>query len=423
MSDEIDNIELRDNWKIVSIRDVCPENDKETLNPLNFPDEEFEYYSIPAFQEDRRPQIALGKDILSLKNVVDHDTVLYGKLNPRVIKVWRVDKQTNHKAITSTEFIPLVSNGKIDVGYLEFVCQSSFVVAKAQSMVSGAVPSRQRVDPASFFGVKIPLPPPPEQRAIAAILYDLRAAIEVQDKTIAALKDLKSATLAKVFREGLRGEPLKQTEIGEIPESWDVKTIGETAQVKGGKRLPKGRALTKQITGHPYLRVTDFSEHSIDLSDLHYLPEDIFPQIARYIIDSSDVYISIAGTIGLVGMIPDHLSGANLTENAARIIIDNQEDLLPRFVMYWLTGEVSQSDIAGHTVKNAQPKLALARIKMLKVPVPAPDEQAKMTKLMDDIIIRTVQATKKKRDLKSLFQSTLSSLMSGSLSVTPLLKN
>ncbi len=60
-----------------------------------------------------------------------------------------------------------------------------------------------------------------EQRSIAAVLSKIQAAVEVQDKIVATLKELKAATMAKLFREGLRGEPLKQTEIGEIPESWE----------------------------------------------------------------------------------------------------------------------------------------------------------------------------------------------------------
>ena len=58
---------------------------------------------------------------------------------------------------------------------------------------------------------------------------------------------------------------------------------------------------------------------SLDASDIKYIPEGAYEAIKRYTISSDDVYISIAGTIGLVGKVPEYLSGSNLTENAAKV--------------------------------------------------------------------------------------------------------
>src|SRR6185436_20462533 len=75
-------------------------------------------------------------------------------------------------------------------------------------------------------------------------------------------------------------------------------------------------------TEHPYIRVVDFRDGSIDTTDLKFIDKEIFKEIRNYTISSDDVYISIAGTIGLLGTIPDELDGANLTENAAKLVID-----------------------------------------------------------------------------------------------------
>ncbi len=81
--------------------------------------------------------------------------------------------------------------------------------------------------------------------------------------------------------------------------------------------MPKGHSLITEKTAHPYLRIVDFGENSIDTSDLRYITDDTFDQISRYIIRKEDVYLSIVGSIGKAGVIPDELDGANLTENAA----------------------------------------------------------------------------------------------------------
>jgi len=167
-----------------------------------------------------------------------------------------------------------------------------------------------------------------------------------------------------------------------LPAKWKTSTIGEVASVKGGKRLPKGEKLSSRTTTHPYLRVTDFSRFSIDVSNIQYITDDIFQKISRYTIDSDDVFISIAGSLGIVGRIPDELTGANLTENAAKLTINSMAELVPQFLMYWLASDFAQREIAAQRVKNAQPKLALARIKLLKLPIPPLPEQRRIAAVL-----------------------------------------
>ncbi len=121
----------------------------------------------------------------------------------------------------------------IDGGYLLYAL-ASCKRALAREISTSAHGTR-RMGTASLESLLVPVPPLPEQRAIAAVLSKIQAAVEVQDKIVATIKELKAATMAKLFREGLRGEPLKQTEIGEVPESWEVMSRGQVASIERGK--------------------------------------------------------------------------------------------------------------------------------------------------------------------------------------------
>jgi type I restriction enzyme S subunit len=169
---------------------------------------------------------------------------------------------------------------------------------------------------------------------------------------------------------------------------YQSKKIGEIASVKGGKRLPKGMTVIDEPTPHPYLRVVDFSDYGIDRSNIKYIDEEAFEKIKRYTIDKADVYISIAGTIGRVGIVPDDLSGANLTENAAKIT-NISRDVDHKYLMYYLRGSVGQGQIANRTGGTSQPKLALCRIADIDFPCPPLPIQRKAAKKLsayDDLI-------------------------------------
>ena len=143
--------------------------------------------------------------------------------------------------------------------------------------------------------------------------------------------------------------------------------IGCVANVKGGKRLPKGMSVLDEATEHPYLRVVDFGEDGINRSDIKYIDAETFDQVKRYTIDSRDIYISIAGTIGRVGIVPEDLSGANLTENAAKIT-DISDDIDHRYLMYYLRSPIGQGAIKNRIGGTSQPKLALYKISDIDFP-------------------------------------------------------
>ncbi|MFZ3207978.1 MAG: restriction endonuclease subunit S [Geobacteraceae bacterium] len=146
-----------------------------------------------------------------------------------------------------------------------------------------------------------------------------------------------------------------------------TKRIGEIAKVKGGKRLPKGMEVQDDETSHPYLRVLDFGSDGVDRSNIKYISKEVFEYVKRYTITSDDVYVSIAGTIGRVGIVPEDLSGANLTENAAKITEISQE-VDKQYLLHFLRSSQGQGALQNKAGGTSQPKLALFRIEEIEFP-------------------------------------------------------
>ncbi|KAF6552396.1 restriction endonuclease subunit S [Bacillus sp. EKM202B] len=169
------------------------------------------------------------------------------------------------------------------------------------------------------------------------------------------------------------------TDIGIIPDEWEVKQLQEIAKVTGGKRLPKGNSLSQYNTGHPYIRVSDMGEKGISLQSIMYVPLDIVDAIKRYRVKTGDLYISVAGTLGLVGEVPKELDGANLTENADKI---SEIHCDRKYLLWVLRSELIQKAIKKEQTSNAQPKLALTRIKDFLIPIPPRAEQSKIAEIL-----------------------------------------
>ena len=187
----------------------------------------------------------------------------------------------------------------------------------------------------------------------------------------------------------------------EIPENWCWTKISNFCSILGGKRIPAGKKLTSENTGHIYIRVSDMKNGTVKKDNLKFVPNDIYPTIKKYIINKEDVFITVAGTIGRVGKIPFELDGANLTENADRLVFSkiNQD-----WLIYVLSSPFIQSQIAASTTKVGQPKLAITRIEQILIPLPSIYEQKRIVnkiKELEPLIDKYRDAEEKLYELNS----------------------
>ena len=165
---------------------------------------------------------------------------------------------------------------------------------------------------------------------------------------------------------------------------WKEYKLGDIADVKGGKRLPKGELLVNYETPHPYIRITDLGEKWIRKAGLQFVPSEIQKNISRYIVNSGDVILSIVGSIGFVGRIPQELNGANLTENCVKFLT-NKKIIDNDFLYYFLLSSIGQEEINKRNVGSTQPKLPLYNIKDVDISLPPLPEQTAIASILSSL--------------------------------------
>lgn len=160
--------------------------------------------------------------------------------------------------------------------------------------------------------------------------------------------------------------------------SYEIKDI---CKIKSGKRLPKGTDFSEKPTKHKYIRARDIKNGKIDSSDLGYISEETQKKIERYIVNTNDIIITIAGTIGEVALVSKKFDGVNLTENAVRLT-EFSKDVCPEFLAYILKSPERKEYMEQVAGGSAQPKLGIYKIEAIKVDLPDVQIQHKIADIL-----------------------------------------
>jgi len=170
-----------------------------------------------------------------------------------------------------------------------------------------------------------------------------------------------------------------------LPDSWVWVRLENLCEVKGGKRIPKGEEFSNEKTKNVYLRVSDFNNYSINQDKLKYISDDLAEKLKNYKISTEDLYLSIAGTIGKIGIIPYELDKSFLTENAVKLTnLSNATN--NKFLLNCFKTNFIQNLINDSITSSGQPKLAIFRIENFSIPLPPLEEQQEIVRILDEVL-------------------------------------
>ena len=130
------------------------------VKPFEYADEVFDHYSIPAFDDRRLPSVELGARIKSGKYLLDGESVMVSKLNPRFSRVWRVDRSgLGRRAVASTEFLVLANPARWTLTFVYGLVTSADFASQLVVTAGGTSTSHQRVKPADVINMNVVNPP------------------------------------------------------------------------------------------------------------------------------------------------------------------------------------------------------------------------------------------------------------------------
>ena len=257
-----------------------------------------------------------------------------------------------------------------------------------------------------------------EQRKIAGVLGLVQRAIEQQERLIALTTELKKTLLHQLFTQGLRGEPQKQTEIGLVPESWEVVTLGLLAKVGNGSTPKRDNERYWQGGTIPWLNSAKIHERFITEAN-QFVTDLAVKECHLPRVKPGSLLIAITGqgkTLGNTALVTfgtcinQHLAYAQFT--TSRVV--------PEFVLWFMQtryDHLRSISQAGGSTKGA---LTCGYLKTYPVPVSALDEQREIADVFAALDRKEKVHYRKHAALIALFRTLLHQLMTAQLRVRAL---
>lgn len=284
-------------WKYEKLGKLCS-FDKEGVNPKE--DIKYYHYSFPAFDNNKEPEVEVGKDIKSSKFLFNKGDILFNKLNVKFKRVWDIDFDIDENSICSTEFIPIQAKN-IDRNFLYYCLISPNFTNEMKYLSTGTSNSHQRINPKDIKDYDLFLPTDEEiQKKIGYILKLLDKKISMN---VEINKNLEK-TLITIFNswfinfenyDNSKGMKIDDS-YGEIPVDWSVEMLEDYVNfVTGVEPGSKNYHEKPEPNDIPFLRVGDLGSRDNGVF--------IDPSLSKNkILKYDDIVLSLDATIGIVKM-------------------------------------------------------------------------------------------------------------------------
>lgn len=381
---------LPENWSIVRIREVvrdCFGGGTPSTNHPDYWDGDIPWTTTAIINPEdlflekyQRKITEIGLNTSS-SHIAPKGSILFGSrvgVGKSVIALFDI--------AINQDLTALIPNEKIVPEFFVYQIKSSILQSAITEKKRGTtIKGIHRTD---LLNLKISLPPLSEQHAITNVLLTVQLAKERTDAVIAATKSLKTAMMKHLFTYGpVPPEEadkvlLKQTEIGQVPEEWNLKSLLEIATLQRGKDLPK----QNQIPG-PYPIIG-----SAGIMGYH----------KEYICEGPGVVTGRSGTIGKL----HYIEGPHWPHNTGLYVKDFHGNV-PKFIFYL----ISLVDFKKYSSGVSVPTLNRNFIHNTILPVPSITTQQQIIYILSSIDQKLAVEQSRKEALDTLFISLLNDLM------------
>jgi len=263
--------------------------------------------------------------------------------------------------------------------------------------------------------LQIPFPSLEEQRAIVGVLGVVDSVIAKTGEVIAKTERLKKGLMQTLLTRGIGHKEYKQTPIGTIPKTWEVKRLEEASiEVTIGVVNPATPYYTSANDGVPYFRSQNVRENRLEPTNV-YVKREFNERHPRSILKENDILTLQTGFIGVSCLVPKEYEGANC--HSLLITRTNPKVLNPQFLCQFLNSAVGKKIIYRHNSGWGRAHLLLEDFRKIPIPIPPLQEQQTIAEILSTIDKKIEYEKKEKTRLERIKQGLMDLLLTGKIRV------
>lgn len=300
-----------------------------------------------------------------------------------------------------------------DKEYLYYLLGSDEIFKQYVQMAAGS--SVQNLNKEKVSDLQLKVPPLPEQQRIAKALSDVDALISTTEKLLQKKKNIKQGTMQNLLtgKKRLPGfaksNNTKMTELGEIPEDWEVKSLRDIAFVTKLAGFEFTAHVNYSEIGKIIaLRGLNVKKGYLVLDDVKFIDNSNFSKLDRSKLYINDLLFTYVGTVGNVALVNKN-DTYYLAPNVA--LIRGNKYVYSYFLMYlMLSQHFFDNQIQALMSTTSQAALSMTNIRLFKIPLPSIEEQtaiATVLSSMDKEIETLNTKLEKYRNLKTAMMQQL----------------
>ena len=410
---------LPEHWKVTTLGEIVTFTKKP--RGLRYS----EYSEIPFIPMELIPVAKLSSTEFILKTNNELKSGTYFEpgdiLLPKITPSFENGKQCIFKelptpfGIATTEVIPIREvKGVSDISYLFYYLLLPNVRISLAGKMQGTT-GRQRLGKDTLVNLQIPLPSLPEQRAIAHILQTIQEAKATRQREIELERERKAALMDFLFSHGTKSEPRQETEIGEIPESWEVVRLGNYCHKPD---YGYTESANDAPVGPKFLRITDIQNDVVNWEKVPYcICSEKFKE--KYLLKTGDIVIARIGATTGKAYIIDNCPEAVFASYLIRV--RTKDNLLSTFLAQYLRTNYYWKQIEQSKGGRLKGGVNIPILSHLLLPLPNLDEQQQIANTLQAFDTKIATFEQETEHLDELFHAMLDELMTGQRSAVPLI--
>ncbi|MDE0396165.1 MAG: restriction endonuclease subunit S [Candidatus Poribacteria bacterium] len=388
-------------WKNVQLKEIASLR-RESIQPEN--DLCLNYVGLEHIDsgESQLKRWGNASEVKSTKSRFYANDILYGKLRAYLDKVVIAEME----GICSTDILVVTANSKTIPRFLVYLLHTQPLIRHAVATSTGV--NHPRTSWNSLGEFVLALPPLSEQRAIAHVLQTIQEAKFTRQREIELERERRAALMEYLFSHGTKGEPRKQTEIGDIPESWEIVQLKEIANLRRENVKPKD----SQNLNFVGLEHIDSGESTLkrwgDASAMKSAKNRFYPDDVLY------------------GKLRSYLDKAVIAEmdgicSTDILVFAANSKILPRFLVYLLHTETFVNHAVATSTGISHPRTSWDSLGKFTFTLPSLPEQRAIAAVFQAIDEKTAALEREVEHLAELFHTMLDELMTGQRSAVPLI--